>query len=149
LTAQIREAEPGEEQKVLEMYPWLFPAPGSTPPGWDPARAERPLTETIISPESVVLVADDGDRMVGFCSAYMTIESVRFGRRCWVEELAVDPERRSEGVGAALLKAACQWAAERGASHLKLDSGIDRVDAHRFYEREGATWKSYSYSWLL
>jgi GNAT superfamily N-acetyltransferase len=149
MPAEIREAEAGEEQKVLEMYPWLFAAPGSTPRGWDPVRAQRSLTQTIIAPDSVVLVADDGARMVGFCSAYMTIESVRFGRRCWVEELAVDPERRSEGIGAGLLKAARRWAAERGASHLKLDSAIDRVDAHRFYEREGATWKSYSYSWLL
>jgi GNAT superfamily N-acetyltransferase len=149
MSAEIREAQPGEEGRVLEMYPWLFAAPGSTPPGWEEARAERRLTETIIAPESVVLVAEDGDRMVGFCSAYMTIESVRFGRRCWVEELAVDPERRSEGIGAGLLRAARQWAAERGASHLKLDSAIGRVDAHRFYEREGATAKSYSYAWPL
>ena len=131
------------------MYPWLFAAPGSTPPGWDPVRAGQLLTETIIAPDSVVLVAEDGDRMVGFCTAYMTIESVRFGRRCWAEELAVDPARRSQGIGAELLTAARNWAAERGATHLKLDSGIDRVEAHRFYEREGATWKSYSYSWLL
>jgi len=147
--ATIREAEAGEEERILPMFEWLFAAPGSVPPGWDPGDAERPLAETIAGSDSVVLVAEDGERMVGFCTAYMTIESVRFGRRCWVEELVVDPGRRSQGIGAALLAAARRWAADRKATHLKLDSGIARVDAHRFYEQEGATWKSYSYSWLL
>jgi GNAT superfamily N-acetyltransferase len=149
MSATIREARPGEEERILPMFEWLFAPPGSVPAGWDPGDAERPLAETIASAGSVVLVAEDGDRMVGFCTAYMTLESIRFGLRCWVEELAVDPERRSEGIGAALLAEARRWAAERKASHLKLDSGIARVDAHRFYEQEGATWKSYSYSWLL
>ena len=30
------------------------------------------------------------------------------------------------------------WARERGATHLELDSAEARLDAHRFYEREGA-----------
>ena len=149
MSATIREARPGEEERILPMFEWLFAPPGSIPPGWDPGDAERPLAETIAAAGSVVLVAEDGGRMVGFCTAYMTLESIRFGLRCWVEELVVDPERRSEGIGAALLAEARRWAAERKASHLKLDSGIARVDAHRFYEQEGATWKSYSYSWLL
>jgi GNAT superfamily N-acetyltransferase len=149
VAAQIREAQPGEEQRLLELFPWLFAAPGSTPPSWDPEQAQRRLTETLIAPESVVLVAEDGDRMVGFCSAYMTIDSVRFGRRCLVEELAVDPDRRSEGIGKALLDAAKDWARGAGATHLELDSGIARTDAHRFYEREQPSWKSYSFGWEL
>jgi GNAT superfamily N-acetyltransferase len=149
VAARIREAQPGEEQRLLELFPWLFAAPGSTPPGWDPEQAQRRLTETLIAPESVVLVAEDGGRMVGFCSAYMTIDTVRFGRRCLVEELAVDPERRSQGIGKALLDTAKEWARGAGASHLELDSGIARTDAHRFYEREQPSWKSYSFGWEL
>jgi GNAT superfamily N-acetyltransferase len=74
---------------------------------------------------------------------------VRFGRRCWVEDLAVDPERRSQGVGAALLAAAREWARRAGATHLELDSGLARADAHRFYEREGGARQSYTYGWEL
>jgi GNAT superfamily N-acetyltransferase len=131
------------------MFEWLFESPGMTPPAWDPATATRRLTAAIVAPDSVVLVAEDGDRMVGFCTAYITIESVRFGRRCLVEELAVDPRRRSQGIGKALLEAAKDWARGAGASHLELDSGIDRAEAHRFYEREDPSWKSYSYGWVL
>ena len=67
---------------------------------------------------------------------------MRFGYRAWVEDFAVDPEsalaRRREG----LLDAAKDWARERGATHLELDSAQERQDAHRFYEREGAEYKS-------
>ena len=82
-------------------------------------------------------------------SAYLDLNSVRYGLRCWVEDLAVDPSRRSAGVGKALLDEAKQWARERGATHLELDTGLARHDAQRFYEREEPTTKGYSYSWAL
>ncbi len=81
--------------------------------------------------------------------AYWDIPSVRFGRRVWVEDLAVDPARRSQGVGKALLETALAWARERGATHLELDSGEARTDAHRFYRREGAAAPSRCFGWTL
>jgi GNAT superfamily N-acetyltransferase len=131
------------------MYDWLFAPPGSKPPHWDPERARERLTEAIASPRSAILVAEDGGALIGLCSAYLDIDSVRFGPRCWVEDLAVDPERRSEGAGAKLLGAARDWARAAGASHLELDSGLARTDAHRFYEREGGIRQSFSFNWEL
>jgi GNAT superfamily N-acetyltransferase len=61
----------------------------------------------------------------------------------------VVPEHRSEGLGKALLDAAKDWARGAGATHLELDSGLGRTDAHRFYEREQPSWKSYCYAWEL
>jgi GNAT superfamily N-acetyltransferase len=66
-----------------------------------------------------------------------------------VEDLAVDPQHRSQGVGRALLAAAQAWARKAGATHLELDSGLARADAHRFYEREGGTRQSYTFGWEL
>jgi GNAT superfamily N-acetyltransferase len=145
--ASVREARPGEEPEIRSMYEWLFAPPGSKPPQWDPDAALERLGEAIASPRSTVLVAEDGGSLIAFCTAYVEFNSVRFGRRCWVEDLAVDPERRSLGVGAALLHAAREWAQAAGATHLELDSGLARTDAHRFYEREGATRQSYTFGW--
>ena len=61
----------------------------------------------------------------------------------------VDPERRSLGIGKALLDAAKAWGRERGATHLELDSAEARADAHRFYEREGAQYRAISFGWQL
>jgi GNAT superfamily N-acetyltransferase len=149
MSADVRPALPEEVERVLGMYEWLFAPPGSVPPGWDPDRAQKALGEAIEAEESTVLVAEHRGELLGFASAYLDLNSVRFGRRCWVEDLAVSPEHRSQGVGKALLEAAKDWARERGATHLELDSGEARTDAHRFYEREDPAWKGLQYTWVL
>ena len=107
------------------------------------------MRQAIDSHDAAVLLAEETGRQVGFCTAYLDMHSVRYGYRVWVEDLAVDPERRSLGVGKALLDAAKAWAKERGATHLELDSGDARLDAHRFYERENPSWTSRCFAWEL
>jgi GNAT superfamily N-acetyltransferase len=146
----IRAAEPGEESRVIPLYEWLFAPPGSKPPSWDERRAAVALRQAIDSHDSAVIVAEDARaELVGLCTAYQDMHSVRFGYRAWVEDLAVHPERRSQGIGKALLDAAKAWALERGATHLELDSAETRTEAHRFYEREQPSWRSISFAWEL
>ena len=103
----------------------------------------------LASERATMLVADAGGEIVGICSVYLDIESIRFGQRAWVEDLAVHPDFRSQRVGKRLLDAAKEWGRGRGASHLELDSAETRPDAHRFYEREGAAYRSISFGWPL
>ena len=145
----VRPARADEVPTVVGLYEWLFAAPGSRPPSWDERRAAVALRQAIDSHDSVVLVADDGDRLVGFCTAYQDLHSVRFGYRAWIEDLAVDPTHRSLGIGKRLLEAAKSWGRERGATHLELDSAENRPDAHRFYERESPSWRSLCFAWEL
>jgi GNAT superfamily N-acetyltransferase len=146
---EIRPATPGERDAVLDAYEWLFAPPGVTPPGWSREAAGRRLDDTLAAEDAVLLAAFEGRGLVGICSAYLDLRSVRFGERCWVEDLAVDPGRRSRGIGGRLLAAAREWGRGRGATHLELDSGEARRDAHRFYERERPAWRSLQYTWLL
>lgn len=145
----IRPAVGEEVERVLGMYEWLFAPPGSVPGLWDADRARQAIAETIASDESTMLVAEHRGELLGFCSAYIELNSVRYGVRCWVEDLAVSPERRSEGAGKKLLDAAKDWARERRATHLELDSGESRTEAHRFYDREEPSWRGIQYSWQL
>lgn len=141
---------------MIATYEWLFAPPGELPADWDERRAAVALEQAINSRDSAILVAsvpareDEAvDRLIGLCTAYQDMHSVRFGYRVWVEDLAVDPSWRSRGVGKALLDAAKAWAAERGAMHLELDSSPSRTEAHRFYEREGSQYKAFSFGWRL
>jgi len=145
----IRPARDGEAEDLLPTYEWLFAPPGSRPAAWDEQRAARALAGAIGSDDSAVLVAEANGRPIGLCTAYLDLNSVRFGPRCWVEDLAVDPAHRSQGVGAALLEEARSWAHGAGATHLELDTAEARADAQRFYERERPSWRSISYAWLL
>ena len=145
----IREARTEDVDELVAAYEWLFAPPGVRPPMWDPERAAERLRALVDGAEGEVFVADDGGAVVGLSTVTLDIESVRFGRRAWVEDLAVHPGHRSAGHGKALLDAAKDWGRERGATHLELDSGEARADAHRFYERERPTWKSTCFGWEL
>lgn len=139
-------------EPLIAAYEWLFAPPGSVPAEWDPGRARAALAEAIASERAAVLVAvaEDGNgALLGFCTAQLDLHSVRFGLRCWVEDLAVDPGIRSRGIGALLLHRAREWAAGEGATHLELDSALDRVEAHRFYERQDPSWTSLAFAWRL
>ena len=146
----VRAARADEAERLPALYEWLFAPPGARPSVWDERRAAVALRGAIESHDACVLVAEAGDgALIGICTAYQDLHSVRFGYRAWVEDLAVDPGRRSEGVGKALLDAAKAWARERGATHLELDSAEARSDAHRFYEREGPSYRSICFGWEL
>ena len=86
-----------------------------------------------------VLLALDGDSIVGLASIYLEPPFIRFGKRCWLQDLVVVSSRRSQGIGALLLDAATDWACQRGCTHLELASGEGRKDAHRFYRARGMT----------
>jgi GNAT superfamily N-acetyltransferase len=92
-----------------------------------------------------VLLAMEGDRPVGLASVYADILSIRYGPRCWLQDLVVTKGHRSRGIGALLLDAACDWARERGCTHLELSSGAGRADAHRFYLAQGMS-QSYNFT---
>ena len=51
--------------------------------------------------------------------------------------VAVSNKYRRMGIGAALIKAAENWAVERGIHLVRLNSGSTRTGAHEFYKRQG------------
>lgn len=67
------------------------------------------------------------------------------GSKFYVDDLVTTSQRRSQGVGKALLDWLQDTARRRGASNFTLDSGTQRTDAHRFYFREGLTIPSFNF----
>ena len=145
----VRPARPEDAGVVLAAYEWLFEPPGARPPGWDVARAGARFQRTVSSDRSTLLLAESDGVVAGFVSIYLDLESIRFGQRAWIEDLAVHPAHRSQRIGQRLLEAARHWARERGADRISLESGEARVDAHRFYMREAPDWRSRSFGWNL
>ena len=146
---QLRPAGHADTDAVVDAFEWLFAPPGSRPPRYDPERARAAIAAAVDAADAELLLAEEDGVLAGLCSVYLDLRSIRYGRRAWVEDLVVGPHRRSTGVGKALLDAAKDWARERGATHLELDSGDARKDAHRFYEREGPDWTSRCFAWAL
>jgi GNAT superfamily N-acetyltransferase len=81
----------------------------------------------------------DGET-VGY--AFVTVgpgyASWRSGERlAELETLSVLPERRGEGIGAALIEAVWRRLAELGVEDMQITTTSTNADSHRFYEREG------------
>lgn len=147
--ATIRAADAGDVEGILAAYEWLFEPPGKRPSDWDPTRAAARVRRTVASDRSAVLLAEADGVLAGVATVYLDIESIRFGQRAWVEDLAVHPSYRSQGIGKLLLEAAKDWARQKGARRLELESGEARVHAHRFYMRELPGWRSICFGWEL
>jgi GNAT superfamily N-acetyltransferase len=147
----VRKAVAGEQRAILPLYDWLFAEPGRRPANWDAESALSALQSAVEGGRSAVFVAEmTGESgFIGFCTAYLDLLSVRYGARCWVEDLAVAPDRRTRGVGDLLLDSVEIWAAGNGATHLELDTGPARTDAQRFYRSRKPAAESLCYQWRL
>jgi GNAT superfamily N-acetyltransferase len=133
----IRTARFDDEAEVIHLLEELFAAPGSKPRDYSRERATEAFRLAVSNDRMDVLIAFVGGKPVGLASVYVGIFSMRYGRRCFVEDLVVLPDQRSTGVGAQLLEAACDWGRKHGCDHLQLNSGNGRADAHRFYKANG------------
>jgi GNAT superfamily N-acetyltransferase len=137
MSIDVRLATLADEAAFLDLLEQLFEPPGGPAPGYTRQRGSHGFRWAIEGEHSDVILALDDRSLVGLASVYRDIESIRYGRRTWLQDLVVDRAARSGGVGKALLAAAADWARGRGCTHLVLSSGLGRKDAHRFYEREG------------
>ncbi|MDQ0219715.1 GNAT family N-acetyltransferase [Peribacillus cavernae] len=67
---------------------------------------------------------------------FMPMITLYNGRFIWVCDLVTDQNQRSKGYGEMLLSHVHQWAKGNGYPIVSLSSGLQRVDAHRFYEEK-------------
>ncbi|WP_072564559.1 GNAT family N-acetyltransferase [Granulibacter bethesdensis] len=96
--------------------------------------------------EMAILVEGGIVRAVTVYRCYLTTYR---GFRFYVDDLVTDEASRSCGHGEALLDWLRQRARQRGCQALDLDSGVQRIRAHRFYFREGMSITAYSFTGTL
>ena len=78
-------------------------------------------------------------------AGYRISQSLAWGKFLYVDDLVTDEGRRSQGIGKQLLHWLIDEAKRNGCAEFHLDSGTQRKDAHRFYEREGMELLAYHY----
>lgn len=134
MPAVIRTATVADLDALLALYAQLNSLNEST------AReeAERGLRASIEHPDVRLFVAEDGGTVIGTATAVVAPGLTHNGR-AWmqVENVVVDASIRGTGVGRALMDACVDFARERGCYKIQLQSGNQRTDSHRFYERFG------------
>ena len=89
--------------------------------------------------ESVIFLALQDERSVGFAQLFPSFSSGRMARVYILNDLFVSAEARKSGIGAALIKSARAFGESSGAARLTLSTQIENETAQALYEREG--WK--------
>ena len=91
----------------------------------------------------LLFLADPDVRAV---AGFRKMEMLSTGPVLYVDDLVTSASHRSQGHGKKLLAWLLEEAKKQQCQYLELDSGMQRLDAHRFYEREGMAKKAFHFS---
>ena len=104
------------------------------------ARSEqtRPyLMERLSRRESVILVAENDDALVGFTQCYPTFSTVSLSAIWLLNDLFVIPDHRRQQVAEQLMQATEDAAKEAGATRIWLRTAHTNTPAQSLYEKRG------------
>jgi GNAT superfamily N-acetyltransferase len=109
-----------------------------------PPEHERRARDHIENPDSFLLVAEDGDSVVGMACGMQGLADDGAGPEipglCHIGMVFVAPERWGEGVGGVLVDAALDEARLLGFERTQLWTHARNERARRLYERRGFEW---------
>jgi predicted N-acetyltransferase YhbS len=130
LAITIRPAHPDDSDTIADLLGQLgYPAAAADIPGRLAKLAEHR--------HAVVLVAVDGQQVVGVITSHMYPSLHSATPIAYLTSLVVAESHRGRSVGSQLTSRIEQWAKERGAARLSVTSALHRTETHGFYERRG------------
>lgn len=121
---QIRAVEDADVAAVAALWRDCGLAVPHNPPGHDIAFCRA-------TPTSELFVAELGGAIAA------TAMAGHDGHRGWLYDVAVDPKRRGEGLGRAIVARAESWLAEQGVRKVNLIIRDTNAAVQAFYERLG------------
>ncbi|QNM98487.1 GNAT family N-acetyltransferase [Chitinimonas koreensis] len=131
----LRTLQPGEDldqaARLFDAYRQFYGQPS------DLTAVRTWLNMRLAAGQSVVMLAEEAGRAVGFMQLYPTFCSVALAPIWVLYDLYVAPEARGLGVADALLQAAARHGREHGAAYLQLSTAHDNAVAQAVYRRNG------------
>jgi GNAT superfamily N-acetyltransferase len=95
------------------------------------------LEQMLGQPSSQVLVYDDNGEIAGFIAIDFLTQLVVKGDFIRISCFSVDENTRGKGIGKVLEDYITELGKERNADRIEVHCHTRRVDAHRFYYRQG------------
>jgi GNAT superfamily N-acetyltransferase len=140
----VREALPSDWEAVNRLLVQLGRPSAETDE--EHAAFRRLFEEYLERDDAVALVAELDGAVRAFVNVELRSRLNFTSPQAWMPEVIVDETTRGRGLGAALLSRAEEVARDRGCWGMSLESANWRVDAHRFYVREGWTDSGHAFS---
>ncbi|MCJ2181552.1 GNAT family N-acetyltransferase [Novosphingobium sp. 1949] len=104
------------------------------------SHGEARVAAEIADPKIPVMLACEGERIVGFCKLKLACgwpDVARGGNVIELKQLYTDPDVIGRGIGGKLMAWALDYARTQGADEIQLSVYSDNPDAQRFYARHG------------
>ena len=93
-----------------------------------------------------IFVAENNNEVIAFIGVHISLAFEYSGKIARIVALAVKKEYQNKGIGKSLIQKAQNYSAENGISIIMLNSGLNRIGAHHFYEKQGFYKKGYSFA---
>lgn len=98
---------------------------------------------------SYYIIAIEDNKIIGVLTSELQVKLHRAKKQSFIEDLIVDKDHRSKGVGKALLENAVEYAKNNDCEVIELTSYIKNENAHKFYENNNFIKHSYKFKQYL
>ena len=109
-------------------------------------RSDFLTTVRSMEPDGFRLAYLEDDGRVVTVAGYRIYTTLFTGKNLYVDDLVTSEAARSRGFGRQMLDWLREKARSEGCMHFRLDSGVWRSRAHRFYFQQGLTIAAFSFS---
>ena len=97
----------------------------------------RIFDEIIRRKDTMIFLAIEEENVVGLATFYL-LPNIRHGwHRGHIEDFIVSEKARRKGIGSAIMDAVKTYCRKNNIKVIKLDSGLELKEAHKFYEKHG------------
>ncbi len=93
-----------------------------------------------------IFVAENNNEVIAFIGVHIGLAFEYSGKIARIIAFAVKKEYQRQGVGTKLLQTTESYLNENHVELIAVNSGIHRVEAHRFYEKQGFYKKGHSFA---
>lgn len=83
--------------------------------------------------------------IIGFISCLVKNNLWAQGYLLHIDDLIIDSDYRRMGIATLLMDEARSYGREHGCRYLELESGFQRIEAHRFYDRYGFCRRAFNF----
>ena len=105
------------------------------------------VKKQISDSDKTIFVAESNDvTVVGMVSVIFLSRLNQIQYEMYIPELIVTEKYRNQGIGTSLINTCIFLAKEKKCHKIRLESGIQRKEAHKFYEKLGFESKSFSFT---
>lgn len=106
--------------------------------GTETQKKRNKIYESLLNrPDVKIFVAEENSHILGVADLFILPLIRRGYNQGHIEDLVVKANSRGKGIGTTLINTIINYSRQNGIKVIKLTSGLELTDAHRFYEKNG------------